>query len=119
MVPWVLGLQPREPTASMEWWFNNSGLNLLKGVAGDASNPLRLSDATIVLFLRTIPASRSSFNRVVPNMLEDEQIRLMRLAESAQFLLPVAVDDAFQHRLNTEGVRTAGRFGGTRRGGNN
>lgn len=104
----------------MEWWFNNSGLNLLKGVEGDTSNPIRLSDATIVLFLRTIPAARSSFNRVVPSMLEDEQIRLRAIAEgSAQYMLPVAVDDAFQHRLNTEGVRTAGRFGGTRRGGNN
>jgi DNA-binding NarL/FixJ family response regulator len=106
----------------MEWWYNNSGLNLLKGVDGDTSNPIRLPDATIIQFLRTIPAARSSFNRIVPNMLEDEQIRLRAIAEgSAKYVLPdyEAVEDTFQNRQNTAGVRTAGRFGGTRRGGNN
>jgi len=106
----------------MEWWYNNSGLNLLKGVDGDDTNPLRLPDATIIEFLRQIPEARLSFNRLVPNMLEDEQIRLRAIASgSAKFVLPdyKHVEDEFQARQNKTGVRTVGRFGGTRRGGNN
>ncbi len=103
-----------------EWWLNNSGLNLLKGVEGDTSNQLRLSDIYIVDFLRRIPASRDSFERLVPNMLEDEQIRLRGLAQSANRLQPdlKAVEDAFQASQNKVGIHTTGRYGGTRRGGN-
>lgn len=105
----------------MEWWFNNAGLNLLKGVAGDESNPLRLPDESIIQFLRNIPAARTSFNRLVPTMLEDEQIRLRAIASgSAKYLtseyLYADNEQAVQNRM---GVRTTGRYGGTRRGGNN
>lgn len=105
----------------MEWWYNNSGQNLLKGVEGDLTNPPRLPAATIVQFLRTIPDSRLSFNRVVGTMLEDEQLRLQGLAESAMYLVPdyKIVEDMFQASQNKVGVRTAGLYGGTRRGGNN
>ena len=104
----------------MDWWYNNSGLNLLKGVVGDEDNPIRLPDASIVNFLRRIPAARDSFNRLVPNMLEDEQIRLRKLAESCTHLdTGYLYEDEYQSRQNAQGVRTAGRFGGTRRGGNN
>jgi hypothetical protein len=104
----------------VEWWFNNSGDNLLKGVEGDTTNPIRLSDTVLVDFLRRIPAARESFNRLVPNMLEDEQTRLREvIAGSAQNLsLDYLREDSFQSLLNKAGVRTAGRFGGTRRGGN-
>ncbi len=105
----------------MEWWFNNSGLNLLKGVLGDEDNPIRLPDESIISFLRSIPAARDSFNRLVPTMLEDEQIRLRAMASgSAKYLtseyLYADHEQAMQNRM---GVRTAGKFGGTRRGGNN
>lgn len=105
----------------MEWWFNNSGQNLLSGVVGDTSNPIRLPDATIVYFLRINPDARRSFNRVVPTMLEDEQLRLQQLAVSAQYLVPdyTAVEDNFQSKQNKMGIRNTGRYGGTRRGGNN
>lgn len=106
----------------MEWWYNNSGLNLLKGVEGDTDNPIRLPDATIIQFLRTIPAARDSFNRLVPTMLPEEQDRLRgAIAVSATYMLPdyKQAEDRFQARQNTVGVRTAGRYGGTRRGGNN
>lgn len=104
----------------MEWWFNNSGLNLLKGVAGDEGNPLRLPDASIIAFLRSIPAARDSFNRLVPTMLEDEQIRLQTIASgSAKYLaseyLYADHEQAMQNRM---GVHTTGKRGGTRRGGN-
>lgn len=103
-----------------EWWINNSGLNLLKGVEGDEDNPPRLSDAFIVDFLRRIPGARASFNRLVPNMLEEEQERLTALAGSAQFLQsdPQEFEDAFQARQNKAGVRTTGPRGGQRIGGN-
>ena len=105
----------------MEWWFNNSGENLLKGVEGDESNPIRLSENLVVYFLRLIPEARESFNRVVPTMLEEEQLRLQAMAAtSAKFMLPdyKKTEDDFQSRQNKAGVRTSGRYGGTRRGGN-
>jgi hypothetical protein len=105
----------------MGWWVNNSNLNMLKGVNDDDDNPIRLSDDNILYFLRTIPAARDAFNEAVPQMLPDEQERLRALAESAQFMAPdyKAVEDAFQSALNKAGVRTTGRYGGARRGGNN
>lgn len=103
----------------MDWWYNNSGLNLLKGVLGDETNPIRLPDASIVEFLRRIPAARDSFERLVPTMLEEEQVRLRQLALSCQHLDEgYRYEDAFQRVMNRQGVRTAGRYGGTRRGGN-
>ena len=103
-----------------EWWINDSGLNLLKGVDGDETNPIRLGDDYILDFIRRIPAARDSFNRLVPQMLEAEQARLRGIAESAQFMMPdyKAVEDMFQASQNKVGVHTAGRYGGTRRGGN-
>ena len=102
-----------------EWWLNNSGLNLLKGVEDDEDNPIRLSSVMILSFLRTIPAARDSFNRLMPSMLEEEQERLRGLAISAQFVQPdyKAVEDAFQSAQNKAGVH-AGPSGGTRIGGN-
>lgn len=99
----------------MEWWINNSNQNLLGGV-----DPPRLPDDMIVSFLKTIPGARESFNRLVPQMLPEEQARLWPLAETAKYLQRdyKAVEDDFQARLNKAGVRTAGRYGGTRRGGN-
>lgn len=103
-----------------EWWINDSGLNLLKGVEGDDLNPPRLSDDLIVLFLRTIPQSRESFNRLVPSMLEDEQYRLNDLALSAVHMSVSTTqwEDQFQSLMNRSGTRTCGPYGGTRRGGN-
>ena len=103
------------------WWVNNSGLNLLKGVNDDTDNPIRLSDDYILSFLRMIPPARASFEALVPNMLPDEQDRLRALATSAEFLSVdlKAKEDQFQSVLNKAGVRTSGRYGGTRRGGNN
>lgn len=104
-----------------EWWINNSGLNLLKGVEGDDTNPPRLADHIIVAFLRQHPQARTSFNRLVPNMLPDEQERLNALAGSATFLQVdnTTLSDSFQASQNKAGIRTTGRRGGQRIGGNN
>lgn len=104
-----------------EWWINNSNDNLLKGVWGDDDNLPRLSDEYILDFLRRIPAARASFNTLIGSMLPEEQERLRALAQNAEFLMadPKAVEDKFQAALNKTGVRTTGRYGGTRMGGNN
>ena len=104
-----------------EWWVNNSNINLLKGVEDDETNIPRLSDEYIIDFLLRIPAARASFELLVPNMLEEEQIRLRRLATAAHFMMmdPKDIEDAFQASQNKVGVHTSGRYGGTRMGGNN
>lgn len=105
----------------MEWWLTSGNVNQLKGVKGDASNPLRLTDAVIIDFLRRIPAARESFNRLVPTMLPEERDRLEALANgSAKYLKPdyKKVEDDFQSRINKASVRTAGPRGGQRIGGN-
>ena len=103
-----------------EWWLNNSGVNMLKGVDGDETNLPVLSDEFIVDFLLRIPAARASFELLVPNMLEEEQERLHRLASACQQMRmdPKEVEDAFQASQNKAGVHTTGRYGGTRMGGN-
>jgi hypothetical protein len=104
-----------------EWWYNNSGLNLLKGVDGDPDNRLRLSDEQIIAFLQTIPEARASFERLVPTMLPAERDRLEAIAAGPGHFLtqdPKDASDAFQNRMNRMGVRTAGPRGGRRIGGN-
>lgn len=104
----------------MEWWINNSGANLLEGDPDDTANPIRLPDDYILDFLLRIPAARLSFERLVPNLSAAAQTRLRALAERAQIPLisETAASDITQSVLNKSGVRTAGRRGGTRVGGN-
>ena len=103
-----------------EWWFNNSGANLLEGDPEDSANPVRLPDDYILDFLLRIPAARTSFERLVPTLSEAAQTRLRLLAERAQIPLisDTAASDITQSVHNKGGVRTAGRRGGTRIGGN-
>lgn len=98
-----------------EWWYTDAGQNLLKGVEDDESNPPRLDSASIVSFLQNIPAARESFERVVPQMLPEEQDRLRYLAETIAHYPardPKDVEDHFQHVLNTGGIRVCGPRGG-------
>ena len=99
-----------------EWWFNDTGDNLLKGVEDDDTNPIRLPDDVLLDFLARIPAARASFDRLVPNMLVDEQTRLNTLAISVQLMVtdPVEASDRFQHSQNTVGIHTTGPRGGMR-----
>ncbi len=98
-----------------EWWFDGSGQNLLAGVAEDPANLPCLTDATIIDLLRQVPASRDSFNRLVPNMLPAEQVRLRAIAAGYASLLKtddVVASDNFQKRLNTAHIHTCGPAGG-------
>jgi hypothetical protein len=103
-----------------EWWIDNVGRNLLKGVHGDATNPPLLPDDYIFDFLRRIPAARDSFNRLYPTMLPEEKDRLDLISEGALYLQPdiKATEDAFQRSQNAVGIFTTGPYGGTRYGGN-
>jgi len=102
-----------------EWWVDNTGQNLLKGVEGDELNPIRLDDSFIIDLLRRIPAARDSFNRLAPTMLPEEQERLEEIAQAAAFLQKdyQEASDDFQGQQNTAGIRTTGSRGGTRIGG--
>lgn len=104
-----------------EWWVNNSGQNMLKGVEDDATNPIRLADEAIASFFSKIPAARTSYTHLRGSLLPAEQARLDTLLAMA-VSLPLdttALTDAHQHKWNTAGIHTVGRYGGTRRGGNN
>ena len=99
-----------------EWWQDSTGGNLLKGVAGDTSNPIQLADTFIVDFLRRYEAARRSYNRIFPTLLDDEKERLSALANQADFVyMPDhAESDAMQNARNRAGVRTSGPMGGRR-----
>lgn len=96
-----------------DWWADDIGTNLLKGVEGDISNPILLEDEAIVEFLTRIPASKDAFLRMVPNMLPEEQARLYRLY-NCSFPPPSNLmdenirSDVFQHTLNAIPVRRGG-----------
>lgn len=95
----------------MEWWITKSGDNTLKGVVGDPDNPIQLDNETIVHFLMHIPQARASFDRLLPTMLLEEQDRLEYLISGSAGLQPLTremVEDNFQRRLNTDGVRRGG-----------
>ena len=98
-----------------EWWINNVGQNLLKGVEGEELNPIRLKDEDIIEFLRRIPEARASFERIFPTLLLAEQERLAPLANYAFNNTrrdPSTVSDAFQRSQNTVGIYTTGPKGG-------
>lgn len=103
--------------AGGDWWVNDVGSNLLKGVDGDVNNPPLLEDEAIVEFITRIPASRDAFLRMVGNMLPEEQVRLNLLYSCAvpppsTLMDDVTRSDTFQHKMNTGPVRTTGPRGG-------
>lgn len=110
-------------TDSSEWWVNNVGENLLKGVEDDVDNPFMLPDEYIQDFFTRIPASRASYERLYPFLLPEEQARIQSLytfaLSAATTLDEKALTDRIQHKWNTAGIHTTGPKGGTRRGGNN
>lgn len=77
-----------------EWWIDDQGRNNLAGSYSDPSNPLILPDHLIVEYLLTYSVARESFKRLVPNMLPEEQARLMALADRhPRVLKDYIVDD--------------------------
>ena len=109
-----------DPTQG-DWWNNNVGENMLAGVEGDPDNPPVYPGYAITDMLRRIPAARAAFNRIVPTMTPEEQERLYLLANCVMgydIYNNKFIEDSFMASQNTVGIRTAGQYGGTRRGGN-
>lgn len=102
------------------WWINNVGQNMLTGIPGDESNPAKLDDETIATFFDKYPDARVAYEALRTGLTDEERARLDPLLAMAQALQtdPHVFSDAVQAKWNKAGVRTAGRFGGTRRGGN-
>jgi hypothetical protein len=102
--------------STREWWVNGVGENLLRGVEGDPSNPVRLADHFIVDFLRRYEAARLSFNRLFPLLSPLEQTRLAELTRQAQYMyIPEQFEvDAVQRKHNRAGIHTTGPKGGLR-----
>lgn len=93
------------------WWFDEQGINNLRGVPGDPDNRPVLPDATIVQFLVENPQARIDFKAVVPTMLPAEQIRLNglvtrnpRVLFAIQINDPQIESDIFQNTLNRQGA---------------
>ncbi len=108
-------------TPKGDWWDNNTGQNMLKGVEDDPDNIPVLPGYSITDFLRRIPEARAAFNRQIGNMLPEEQERLHLLANCVDGYDPydrTFIEDTFMASQNTAGIHTTGRYGGTRRGGN-
>lgn len=92
------------------WWFDDQGINNLKGVNGDEGNPIILPDGEIVDFLIMNPQARADFKTIVPTMLPDEQLRLNELAAMNPRVLEKEIinddqilDDIFMAKMNKPG----------------
>jgi hypothetical protein len=104
-----------------DWWISDCGDNMLAGVAGDTDNPIRLPDDYVLTFLQKIPDARAAFDRMIGNMLPEEQTRLRALkafADTSQVADNTILSDTFQSNWNKSGVFTCGPRGGGRAGGN-
>ena len=107
-----------------EWWITPNKINMLSGLDtwnsetlswdNDAENPARLHRYHIIEFLKQHPEARNSFNRLYPNMTEEEKLRLDDIAKAAKHMTrsPKEVEDTFQRRQNTVGIYTTGKRGG-------
>ena len=110
--------------ASLNEWWVQDGINFLKGIPGDAFNPpmppptidqcsgevqnlwhgANLSDEFIVCFLRSVPAARDSFCRMIKFCSIEEQARLYALWDASPILRdPKADDDALMANQNQLG----------------
>lgn len=98
------------------WWINNQGVNTLRGVHGDPTNPPIFPDDWIVNFLIHLAPAKKGFRELVPLMLPAEQERLYALVEANPRTLeadpdpdPQVIDDRFMASQNAPGVHDANR----------
>lgn len=101
----------------MSYWIRPNGVNALKGVPGDLTNPPNTSDVDIIYALQHSRAARLDFEVVFPSLLPEEQARLTALIEDnpdRSKLLRTMQEflDTDQTRRIREGVRAVGRRGG-------
>ena len=103
------------------WWVNDSGINLLKGVEGDPQNPIILGDDLILDFYHRIPQARIDMEAILPSMSPAEKLRIKTLLAhnpiaTAPWVSESEQSEAFMRKMNTAGVHTAGPGGGTGKG---
>lgn len=104
------------------WWVDEAtGLNNLSGVPDDSDNPPVLPDGVILQFLEQYADARDDFRLIVPTMTAEEQARLNGLIDANPNVMipqppPQVQEDRVQRKMNTTGIRTVGRWGGTGNG---
>lgn len=101
----------------MSYWIRPNGVNALKGVPGDSTNPPNTSDVDIIYALQHSRAARLDFEVIFPTLLPEEQARLTELindnpARSQILRTMQSFLDTDQSRRNREGVQTSGPRGG-------
>lgn len=101
----------------MSYWIRPNGVNALKGVPGDLTNPPNTSDVDIIYALQHSRAARLDFEVVFPSLLPAEQDRLTTLindnpARSQIWRTIQDFLDTDQNRRAREGVRAVGPRGG-------
>lgn len=113
---------PRWQDQAGNFWINDNGVNTLKGVPDDETNPPRLPDFHILNALQRTQKAQDDFNKMLPSLLPEEQERLNTLTDDNPFLTKLISDetitgDEVQKTFNTIPVYFAGRFrgGGPRR----
>jgi hypothetical protein len=103
---------------STNYWIGDDGVNNLKGVEGDALNPIRCADEFILYAIMQSQKARQDFNIMLPTLLPDEQIRLNDLLDANPFTKttmvedPINTSDSFQSGLNKAGVDAPRKRGG-------
>lgn len=102
------------------WTFASK--NGLAGVPDDENNPVVLRDEDIIYAIHRSRIARREFLRLFPTMLPAEQTRLQGILDANPALAKLLEDqqtrlDNFS-RAQQSPVRTAGKYGGTRIGGN-
>jgi len=103
------------------WWVDEAtGLNNLSGVP-DSDDPPVLPDDVILQFLQQYADARQDFLNIVPTMTVAEQARLNGLVDANPNIMtpqppPQILEDRVQRKMNTTGIRTVGRWGGTGNG---
>ena len=96
---------------AVEFWIDDSGQNVLKGVEHDPCNPILLQADVILYALVHDPQAAPSFDRLFPAMLPEEKCRLEPIRYSSKLGLEeddITQLDIFMRGYNTAGVRRGG-----------
>lgn len=99
------------------FWINDNGVNLLKGVYDDPSNPVRLQDVDIAHALQRTLKAHNDLIAMLPSLLPEEQQRLNSLISENPLLTkaisPLEDGDTVQTAFNRRiPVYVAGPRGG-------
>lgn len=89
------------------------------GNPADPDNQIILEDAMILNCICSIAKAREDFFAALPSLNSKEQYRMSNILERSPFYknglieMEHKVSDSFTRKINRQGVRTSGRYGGT------